>query len=360
MPRSPRSPKNGSPQKKAKIGPTRVLVTGGGGFVGSHICKRLVAADDGKKFHVICMDNFFTGHKKNIQDLVGKPNFELVEHDIEKEIPLDDVDQIYNMACPAAPGHYQYNPLRTLRTAIDGVWSCMELAKKCNARILQASTSEVYGEPLVHPQTEDYRGNVNCIGPRSCYDEGKRVGETIMFDYKRMYNIDIKIIRIFNTYGPNMHPYDGRVVSNFIRQAVTDTDITIYGDGKQTRSFQFVDDFVEGIYRMMNDSPADFTGPVNLGNPVELTISELATKIVELAGSKSKITYKPAPADDPTQRKPDISLAAEKLNGWKPSIQVAEGLAKTIKYMKTLNFEEFVPPTPLVYTSVEGQATGFK
>jgi len=348
-----------SPAKKAKVGPIRVLVTGGGGFVGSHICRRLVSTEGGSKFHVICLDNFFTGHKNNIADLMDKPNFELLHHDVEKEIPVEDVQQIYNMACPAAPGHYQYNPLRTLRTAIDGVWNVMELARKCNARVLQASTSEVYGEPQVHPQTEDYRGNVNCIGPRSCYDEGKRVGETIMFDYKRMHNTDIKVIRIFNTYGPNMHPFDGRVVSNFIRQALTDTDITIYGDGSQTRSFQYVDDLVEGIYRMMNDSPADFTGPVNLGNPIELTIAQLAEKVVELSGSKSKISYKPAPADDPSQRKPDISLAAEKLNGWHPSVQVNEGLAKTITYMKTLNFEEFVPPTPLVYTSVEGQSTGF-
>jgi len=275
----------------------------------------------------------------------------------QKPIPVENVDQIYNMACPAAPGHYQYNPLRTLRTAIDGVWNVMELATKCKARVLQASTSEVYGEPLVHPQTEDYRGNVNCIGPRSCYDEGKRVGETIMFDYNRMHGSDIKVIRIFNTYGPHMHPYDGRVVSNFVRQAITGSDITIYGTGDQTRSFQFVDDLVEGIYRMMNDSPADFTGPVNLGNPDEYTIKQLAEMTVELCGSGSKVVYKPAPADDPSQRKPDIRLAGEKLNGWAPNVKLRDGLQKTIDYMKTLNFDDFVPPTPLVYTSVDGQAT---
>jgi len=339
--------------------PIRVLVTGGSGFVGSHICTRLVGEGDGTKFHVICLDNFFTGHKNNVAHLMDKPNFELLEHDVEQPIPVENVQQIYNMACPAAPGHYQYNPLRTLRTAIDGVWNVMELAKKCNARVLQASTSEVYGEPLIHPQTEEYRGNVNCIGPRSCYDEGKRVGETIMFDYKRMYNTDIKVIRIFNTYGPNMHPFDGRVVSNFIRQAVTGTDITIYGTGEQSRSFQYVDDLVEGIYRMMNDSPKDFTGPVNLGNPDEYTIKQLAEVVVELAGSSSKVSMMPAPADDPTQRKPDISLAHEKLNGWSPQIKLRDGLTKTIEYMKTLKFEDFEPPTPLVYTSVEGQATGF-
>jgi len=337
--------------------PVRVLVTGGAGFVGSHICTRLV--EDGDKFHVICLDNFFTGHKNNIAHLVGKPNFEVMEHDVQNPIPLDDVQQIYNMACPAAPGHYQYDPLRTLRTAIDGVWNVMELAKKCNARVLQASTSEVYGEPLEHPQTEEYRGNVSCIGPRSCYDEGKRVGETIMFDYKRMHNIDIKVIRIFNTYGPRMHPYDGRVVSNFIRQAVEGTDITIYGTGAQTRSFQYVSDLVEGIYRMMNDSPADFTGPVNLGNPDEYTIKQLAEIIVELSGSKSTISFMPAPADDPSQRKPNIALAAEKLNGWFPGVKLRDGITKTIDYMKTLTFSEFEPPTPLVYTSVEGQTKGF-
>ena len=307
----------------------RVLVTGGAGFIGSHLCARLL--DEGNE--VICLDNFFTGSKRNISRYLGDKNFELVRHDITKEY-FAEVDYIYNLACPASPPHYQYNAIKTIKTSILGTMNMLGLAKRCKARILQASTSEVYGDPKVHPQREDYWGNVNPIGIRSCYDEGKRCAETLMMDYHRQNNVDIRIIRIFNTYGPNMTPDDGRVVSNFILQALKGEDITIYGDGSQTRSFCYVDDLVSGMIKMM-ENPS-FAGPVNLGNPSERTILDFAKLIIELTNSKSKIVYKPLPSDDPTQRKPDITLAKEKL-GWEPKVDIKEGLIKTIEY-----FKEFV------------------
>ena len=300
----------------------RILVTGGAGFIGSHFCERLL--DEGHD--VICLDNFFTGSRDNILHLMDNHRFELVRHDIIQPILLE-VDQIYNLACPASPVHYQYNPVKTTKTSVMGTINMLGLAKRVKARILQASTSEVYGDPTVHPQREDYWGNVNCIGIRSCYDEGKRVAETLMMDYYRQNNVDIKIVRIFNTYGPRMAVNDGRVVSNFIVQALKGEDITIYGEGKQTRSFCYVDDLVEGISRMMNSE--DFIGPVNLGNPGEFTILELAEKVKDLTGSKSRLVYKPLPEDDPIQRQPDISLAKDKL-GWTPGISLEEGLKKTI------------------------------
>ena len=305
----------------------RILVTGGAGFIGSHLCKRLV--EEGND--VICLDNFFTGSKGNIGGLLDYHNFELIRHDVVQEILLE-VDQIYNLACPASPVHYQYNPVKTIKTSVMGAINMLGLAKRVRARILQASTSEVYGNPTVHPQPEEYWGNVNPIGIRSCYDEGKRVAETLFFDYHRQNDVDIKVIRIFNTYGPNMSANDGRVVSNFIVQALKDEDITIYGDGTQTRSFCYVDDLVEGMIRMMN-SRDGFTGPVNLGNPGEFTMLELAEKVIELTGSKSKIIHQPLPADDPTQRKPVIDLAKKEL-GWKPKIKLDDGLLKTIDYFK--------------------------
>ena len=305
----------------------RILVTGGAGFIGSHLCGRLL--EDGNE--VICLDNFFTGSKKNIYPYLGDKNFELVRHDITKEY-FAEVDYIYNLACPASPPHYQYNAIKTIKTSVLGMINMLGLAKRCKARILQASTSEVYGDPKVHPQREDYWGNVNPIGIRSCYDEGKRCAETLMMDYYRQNNVDIRIVRIFNTYGPNMAPDDGRVVSNFILQALKGEDITIYGDGTQTRSFCYVDDLVDGMIKMMEGS---FIGPVNLGNPSERTILDFAKLIIELTGSKSKIIYKPLPSDDPTQRKPDITLAKEKL-GWEPKVNIEEGLLKTIEYFKEL------------------------
>lgn len=305
----------------------RVLVTGGAGFIGSHLCRKLL--EDGDE--VICADNLFTGSKKNIEDLFDYSNFEFLRHDITKELYVE-VDQIYNLACPASPVHYQYNPIKTVKTSVMGAMNMLGLAKRVRGRILQASTSEVYGNPQVHPQPESYWGSVNPIGIRSCYDEGKRIAETLFFDYHRQQDVDIKVIRIFNTYGPNMDAEDGRVVSNFIVQALKGEDITIYGRGEQTRSFCYVDDLVEGMYRMMN-SRDGFTGPVNLGNPGEFTMLELADKILGLTGSKSKIVYRPLPQDDPMQRKPVIDLAEKEL-GWKPVIMLEEGLKRTIAYFE--------------------------
>ena len=306
----------------------RVLVTGGAGFIGSHLCGRLLA--DGHE--VICLDNFFTGAKRNIAQFLGNPRFELIRHDITQPILLE-VDRIYNLACPASPVHYQYNPVKTVKTSVMGTINMLGMAKRVRARILQASTSEVYGDPQVHPQTEEYWGNVNPIGIRSCYDEGKRVAETLMMDYHRQNGVDIRIIRIFNTYGPRMAENDGRVVSNFIVQALRGEDITVYGEGMQTRSFCYVDDLVSGMIRMMECEA--FTGPVNLGNPTETTILEFARRIVALTGSKSRIVFKELPADDPKQRQPDISLAKEKL-GWQPQVDVETGLKKTIDYFSSL------------------------
>lgn len=303
----------------------RILVTGGAGFIGSHLCERLV--NEGN--YVICLDNFFTGSKKNVEHLLSNPNFELVEHDIV--YPYDNkVDEIYNLACPASPPHYQYDPVKTMKTSVLGVMNMLELAMRNNTKILQASTSEVYGDPHVHPQVETYWGNVNPIGIRSCYDEGKRCAETLMMDYHRQYNVDIRIVRIFNTYGPNMDPQDGRVVSNFIIQALQNQDITIYGDGSQTRSFCYVSDLVDGIVKMMNNIQG-FIGPVNLGNPAERSIMDFAKLITEKISTNSKIVFKPLPSDDPTQRQPDISLAKKELN-WEPKIDIDEGLEKTINY----------------------------
>ncbi len=303
----------------------RVLITGGAGFLGSHLCDRLVA----KGFEVLCVDNCFTGTRQNIFHLLNKPNFEFIRHDITFPLYLE-VDEIYNLACPASPVHYQFDPVQTTKTSVHGAINMLGLAKRVKAKILQASTSEVYGDPDVHPQPETYWGRVNPIGPRSCYDEGKRCAETLFFDYYRQHNLKIKVARIFNTYGPRMHPNDGRVVSNFIVQALRNKDITVFGDGTQTRSFCYVDDLIEGLIRMMN-GPDDFTGPVNLGNPDEFTILELAKKIVKITNSKSKIVFKPLPQDDPMQRRPDISLAKEKLK-WQPSVKLDQGLKKTIKY----------------------------
>eukprot|EP00301_Raphidiophrys_heterophryoidea_P023206 c7152_g1_i1.p1 GENE.c7152_g1_i1~~c7152_g1_i1.p1 ORF type:complete len:369 (+),score=89.44 c7152_g1_i1:32-1108(+) len=324
---------NGPPEWKK-----RILVAGGCGFIGASLCSRLVE----QGHDVICMDNFFTSQKSNVNHLVGKPNFELLRHDVTLPIKLE-IDQIYNLACPAAPGHYQYNPIKTIRTAILGTMNLLELARESRARILQASTSEVYGNPSVHPQPETYFGNVNPIGVRACYDEGKRAGETLMFDYHRMHKVDIKVVRIFNTYGPYMHPYDGRVVSNFIRQAIQNEDITIYGTGEQTRSFQYIDDLVEGMIRMMN-SPRDFIGPVNLGNPVEFSINQLAHLVIQQTGSQSKIIQVPAAQDDPERRKPDITLANAKLD-WRPVVPLEKGLQKTVEYFKKIDFARFRPPT---------------
>ncbi|HON11646.1 MAG TPA: SDR family oxidoreductase [Chitinispirillaceae bacterium] len=304
----------------------RILVTGGAGFLGSHLCDRLVKAGH----DVICLDNYFTGSKKNVEHLMGHRNFELLRHDITFPVFVE-VDQIYNLACPASPVHYQYNAVKTIKTNVMGAINVLGLAKRVRARVLQASTSEVYGDPDVHPQKEDYWGHVNPIGIRSCYDEGKRVAETLFFDYHRMNKVDIRVMRIFNTYGPRMHPNDGRVVSNFIVQAIRGNDITVYGDGKQTRSFCYVDDLIEGMIRLMNTE--DFQGPVNIGNPSEFTILELAEKVIKLTGSKSRIVFHPLPSDDPKQRQPDISLAREKLN-WQPTVELEKGLRKTIEYFQ--------------------------
>lgn len=306
----------------------KILVTGGAGFLGSHLCGRLISNGDG----VICLDNFFTGSKQNILHLLDNPNFELMRHDVVDPFKAE-VDQIYNLACPASPIHYQHNPIKTVKTSVMGAINALGLAKRVGARILQASTSEVYGDPKVHPQSEDYRGNVNPIGSRACYDEGKRCAETLFFDYHRQNNVDIRVIRIFNTYGPRMMSNDGRVVSNFITQALRGEDITVYGDGKQTRSFCYVDDLIEAMIRMMNQEK--IIGPVNTGNPNEFTILELAEKVIEMTGSKSKIIFKDLPEDDPMQRKPDNTLAREKLD-WEPQIQLEQGLEKTITYFKPL------------------------
>lgn len=306
----------------------RILVTGGAGFLGSHLCDRLIR----EGHDVLCLDNFFTGSKQNILHLMQNPNFELIRHDLAFPIFLE-VDEIYNLACPASPIHYQHNPVKTVKTNVLGSIHMLGLAKRVHAKILQASTSEVYGDPTVHPQTESYWGNVNTIGIRSCYDEGKRCAETLFFDYHRQNRVNIRVVRIFNTYGPRMHPNDGRVVSNFIVQALNNQDITVYGDGSQTRSFCYVDDLIEGMVRMMN-GPDEFVGPVNLGNPTEFTILELAEKIIQLTGSKSGIVFRPLPQDDPLQRQPDISLAKEKLQ-WEPGMPLEQGLQSTIAFFKT-------------------------
>ncbi|VBB42269.1 NAD-dependent epimerase/dehydratase family protein [uncultured Desulfatiglans sp.] len=305
----------------------RILVTGGAGFLGSHLCERLMA----EGHDVLCLDNFFTGSKRNVAHLLGRPNFELLRHDLVQPILLE-VDEIYNLACPASPVHYQYNPVKTVKTSVMGAINMLGLAKRVKAKILQASTSEVYGDPQEHPQHETYWGHVNPIGRRACYDEGKRCAETLFFDYHRQNGVNIRVARIFNTYGPRMHPNDGRVVSNFIVQALSGKPITLYGDGLQTRSFCFVDDLIEGLMRLMA-APDDLTGPVNLGNPDEFSIRELAEQIVRLTGSSSTFVYEPRPCDDPLQRRPDIGLAMERL-GWRPRTQLGEGLARTIRYFR--------------------------
>jgi UDP-glucuronate decarboxylase len=306
---------------------SRILITGGAGFLGSHLCDRLIKRGE----DVLCVDNFFTGSKRNIAHLIGHPYFELMRHDVTFPLYVE-VDQIYNLACPASPVHYQFDPVQTTKTSVHGAINMLGLAKRVKARIFQASTSEVYGDPEMHPQQESYWGRVNPIGPRSCYDEGKRCAETLFFDYQRQHDLDIKVVRIFNTYGPRMHPNDGRVVSNFIVQALKNEDITIYGDGQQTRSFCYVDDMVEGFVRMM-DSERGFTGPVNMGNPGEFTMLELAENVLRLVGGKSKLSFHPLPADDPRQRQPDISLARSKL-GWEPKVALADGLKETIAYFR--------------------------
>ena len=317
----------------------RILVAGGAGFLGSHLCGRLVNAGH----DVICADNFFTSQKSNVSHLLGRSNFELIRQDVTLPFFLE-VDEIYNLACPAAPGHYQYNPIKTMKTSMLGSINLLGMAKRCRAKILQASTSEVYGDPEIHPQPESYRGSVNPIGPRACYDEGKRAAEALFMDYHRSHKLEIRIARIFNTYGPRMHPYDGRVVSNFIRQAITEEPITIFGDGRQTRSFCYRDDLVEGLIRLMENDEG-FIGPVNIGNPGEFTIRELAELVLKLTGSRSSLVCKPLPADDPKQRQPDITLARQKLR-WEPTTPLAEGLAKTVEWFRQIDLEHYRPPTP--------------
>jgi UDP-glucuronate decarboxylase len=327
----------------------RILITGGAGFIGSHLCERLLA--DGH--HVLCVDNFFTGSKRNIASFLQNPFFELLRHDVTFPLYVE-VDEVYNLACPASPIHYQHNPVKTTKVNVHGAINMLGLAKRVRAKILQASTSEVYGDPIVHPQTEDYWGNVNCTGPRSCYDEGKRCAETLFFDYHRQHRLKIKVARIFNTYGPNMHPNDGRVVSNFIVQALRSEPVTIYGDGSQSRSFCYVDDLLDGLIRLMK-SPDDLTGPINLGNPVEFTMMELFELVRELTGSASDICYKPLPQDDPKQRQPDISLARKHL-AWEPKVSLRIGLQKTIDYFDNLlsnGFEGFTS-----YSQVPQAAAG--
>jgi UDP-glucuronate decarboxylase len=323
----------------------RVLVTGGAGFIGSHLCKRLLERGD----EVLCVDNFYTGMRRNVQHLLDNPLFELMRHDICFPLYVE-VQEIFNLACPASPIHYQYDPVQTTKVSVHGAINMLGLAKRVKAKILQASTSEVYGDPSVHPQQESYWGNVNPIGPRSCYDEGKRCAETLFFDYHRQHALPIKVARIFNTYGPGMHPNDGRVVSNFIVQALSNQDITIYGEGHQTRSFCYVDDLVEGFIRLMGTG-SEVTGPVNLGNPVEFTIRELADLVIELTGSSSKMIFRPLPQDDPRQRCPDISKARELL-GWKPTVALRDGLVKTISYFDRLLASDKAPPSPAILQSV--------
>ncbi len=308
----------------------RILVTGGAGFVGSHLCERLLGAGH----DVLCVDNYFTGRRSNIEHLLGNPRFEAMRHDITAPLFVE-VDEVYNLACPASPVHYQFDPVQTLKTSVHGSINVLGLARRTKSKIFQASTSEVYGDPLVHPQPESYWGHVNPLGPRACYDEGKRAAETLFFDYHRQHGVNVRVARIFNTYGPRMHPNDGRVVSNFILQALQGQDITIYGDGSQTRSFCYVDDLVEGFIRFMDREGDDFIGPVNLGNPNEFTIRELAELAIEMVGSRSKLVFLPLPADDPRQRQPDIALARDKL-GWEPQVQLRQGLAKTIAYFENM------------------------
>jgi len=317
----------------------RILVTGGAGFLGSHLCERLVAMGH----DVVCVDNFFTSQKTNVAHLLGCGNFELLRHDVIHPLWLE-VDEIYNLACPAAPGHYQYNPIKTMKTSVMGAINVLGMAKRCRAKVLQASTSEIYGDPEVHPQPESYRGAVNPIGPRACYDEGKRAAETLFMDYYRANRVNIRIVRIFNTYGPRMHPFDGRVVSNFIRQALSGEAITIFGNGLQTRSFCYRDELVEGIIRMMN-GPDSFIGPVNLGNPAEFTIRQLAELVGELTGSQSKLVEKPLPVDDPERRRPDIGLAKQHLQ-WEPIVPLRQGLERTIDWFRSVKLEDFRAPTP--------------
>ena len=327
-----------APMDKGRALKKTVLVTGGAGFIGAHLCERLL--EDG--YEVLCVDNFFTGVKRNIVDLLDDPYFELMRHDITFPLYVE-VDQIYNLACPASPVHYQHDPVQTTKTNVHGSINMLGLAKRLDARILQASTSEVYGDPKPHPQPEHYWGNVNPIGPRSCYDEGKRCAETLFFDYHRQHDLDIKVARIFNTFGPRMHPDDGRVVSNFVVQALSGHDITIHGDGSQTRSFCFVDDMVEGLIRLM-DTERDITGPINLGNPVETSILELAEDILDLTGSGSELRFLDRRADDPSRRRPDITLARHELNGWEPEIDLREGLTRTVAYFEKLLSQSSAAP----------------
>ncbi len=318
---------------KREFGPQRILVTGGAGFIGSHLCARLL--DEGQE--VLCVDNFYTGSRENLHPLLNNPRFEMLRHDVTMPLYVE-VDQIYNLACPASPVHYQFDPVQTTKTSVHGAINVLGLAKRLKCRVLQASTSEVYGDPEVHPQTEDYWGHVNPVGYRSCYDEGKRCAETLFFDYYRQHKVEIKVARIFNTYGPNMHPNDGRVVSNFIVQALLNRPITIYGEGQQTRSFCYVEDLVDGLIRLMG-SPAEVTGPINLGNPHEFTIRELATLVIELTNSSSKLEFFPMPPDDPRQRKPDITRAQTQL-GWQPRVQLREGLTRAIAYFEQMVREQ--------------------
>jgi len=315
------------------------LFGGGAGFLGSHLCRRLLA----QGHEVMCLDNYFTSQRTNISDLLGHPRFELIRHDVTESFYCE-CDFIFNMACPASPVHYQFNPIKTTKVSVLGTMNMLGLAKRVHARILQASTSEIYGDPEVSPQVEEYWGHVNTIGVRSCYDEGKRVAETLCFDYLRSNNVDIRLARIFNTYGPGMHPYDGRVVSNFIMQALNDEDITVYGDGSQTRSFCFVDDTVEGLLRFMNQDESH--GPINLGNPHEFTVKQLAEMVIEVTGSKSKVIYMPLPGDDPKQRRPDISRAKKYLGGWEPKVQLREGITQTVEYFRSLDLRHYKKPTP--------------
>jgi len=317
----------------------RILVTGGAGFLGSHLCERLVQ----RGHDVICVDNLFTSQKGNVAHLLDRSNFEFLRHDIVHPLWLE-VDEIYNLACPAAPGHYQFNPIKTIKTSVMGAINVLGMAKRCRAKVLQASTSEVYGDPEVHPQPESYRGSVNPIGPRACYDEGKRCAETLFMEYHRVNKVDVRIVRIFNTYGPRMHPFDGRVVSNLIRQAISGEDLTIFGDGSQTRSFCYRDDLIEAMLRFM-DAPSDFVGPMNIGNPDEFTVLELAKLVIELTGAKSKIGFLPLPVDDPTKRRPDITLAQQRI-GWRPTVDLRTGLERTIEWFRSIRFEDYRPPTP--------------